>query len=254
MTTLISPLFTAADASDVLGELRQLDNDLLEKIGAELERALSGDLDAVRIYVSHYRRLSCHVAREAELEWTDVLIDLLTSAASDVPFLPWTAHFDLGDAVGLGLTSRARELLGSEPLARDEGAPHLLVEVAFAHRFIERVRYFLSHPDDVEPMQRLMSALDLSKTELGGLFGVSRQAVDRWKRDGIPADRQEKVSALLALVDLLERKLKPGRLPGVARRPASAYGGETMFDLVRNDRHGELLESTRTSFDWHVSA
>ena len=254
MTTLISPLFTAADAADVLGELRQLDNGLLENIGTELERALSGDLDAVRSYVSHYRTLSCHVAREAELEWTDVLIDLLANAASDVPFLPWTADFDLGDAVGLGLTSRARELVGSEPLTRDEGAPHLPVEVASAHRFIERVRYFLSHPDDEEPLQRLLSALDLSKTELGGLFGVSRQAVDRWRRDGVPAERQEKLSALLALVDLLERKLKPGRLSGVARRPAAAYDGETMLDLIRQDRHGELLESTRTSFDWHVSA
>jgi hypothetical protein len=253
MPTLTSPLFDAADPVDVLAELRQIDDDLLAMIGVELERALDGDPDAVRVYVSHYRVLSRHVAQQAELEWTAVLTDLLANSAGDVPFLPWFGHFALGDAVGLALVSRARELLGSPPLARDEGDPQLPVEAPVAHRFIERVRHLLSRPEDEDSLQRLMDALVLSKTELGGLFGVTRQAVDRWWRDGVPADRQEKLSVLLSLVDLLERKLKPGRLPGVARRAAPAYDGRTMLDLIRENRHAELLESTRSSLAWHVS-
>ncbi len=254
MPTLTAPLFAATDIGDVLVELRQIDEALLEAIGNQLERALAGDLDAVRGYVAHYRTLSGYVAREAGAEWTDLLTDLLINGASDVAFLPWTSHFALGDAVGLGVTNRARELLGSEPLVQDEGTLHLLVEVPLAHRFIERVRHVLSQPEDEEPLRRTMDAFGLSKTDLGALFGVSRQAVDRWRRDGVPADRQEKLSALLALIDLLERRLKAGRLAGVARRPAPAYGGETMLDLIRQDRHGELLQTTRSSFDWHVSA
>jgi hypothetical protein len=102
------------------------------------------------------------------------------------------------------------------------------------------------------PVERLQEAFELSKTEFGELFGVSRQAVDGWIEAGVPGDRQEKLSVMLSLVDLLERKLKPGRLPGIARRPANAYGGETMLALIRDDRHSELLEKVRASFEWDV--
>jgi hypothetical protein len=52
------------------------------------------------------------------------------------------------------------------------------------------------------------------------------------------------------LADLLERKLKAGRAPEVARRPAAAYGGQTMLELIARDRHRELLETVDASFDW----
>ncbi len=116
------------------------------------------------------------------------------------------------------------------------------------------MRFLLSHPDDEHPLRRLIEAFDLSKTELGSLFGVRRQAVDQWLDRGVPADRQEKVQTLLAVVDLLDRKLKPGRLPGVARRPADAYGGKTMLELIEAGRHDELLRRVRESFDWSSAA
>jgi hypothetical protein len=94
----------------------------------------------------------------------------------------------------------------------------------------------------------------LSKTELAGLFGVRRQAVDQWVARGVPAERQEKVATLDALIDVLDRKLKPGRLPGVARRPAEAYGGKTMLDLIREDRQREVLDLVHASFDWATAA
>jgi transcriptional regulator with XRE-family HTH domain len=107
---------------------------------------------------------------------------------------------------------------------------------------------------DEHPLRRLMEAFELSKTELGSLFGVRRQAVDQWLERGVPSERQEKVQTLLAIADLLERKLKPGRLAGVARRPADAYGGKTMLELIAADRHRELLELVRESFDWASAA
>ncbi len=51
---------------------------------------------------------------------------------------------------------------------------------------------------------------------------------------GVPAERQEKV-AVAALADLLEQKLKPSPIPGVARRDGAAYGGldeSEQHDLV----------------------
>ena len=70
----------------------------------------------------------------------------------------------------------------------------------------------------------------------------------------LAAERQEKVQTLVAIADLLERKLKPGRLAGVARRPADAYGGKTMLELIAADQHRELLELVRESFDWASAA
>jgi hypothetical protein len=43
-------------------------------------------------------------------------------------------------------------------------------------------------------------------------------------------------------------------VPGVARRPAPVYGGETMLELIRRDRHRELLDLVRASFDWATAA
>jgi hypothetical protein len=70
----------------------------------------------------------------------------------------------------------------------------------------------------------------------------------------VPAERQEKLAALLALCDVLERKLKRDRIAGVARREAAAYGGHTMLQMIADDRHRELLESVRDAFDWSQPA
>lgn len=83
---------------------------------------------------------------------------------------------------------------------------------------------------------------------------MRRQAVDQWLERGVPSERQEKVQTLVAICDLLERKLRPGRLAGVARRPADAYGGKTMLELIAADQHRELLELVRDSFDWATAA
>jgi hypothetical protein len=90
----------------------------------------------------------------------------------------------------------------------------------------------------------------LSSAELGRLFGVSRQAVEQWRQRGLPGARQEKAAAIAAVGDLLSHRLKRDRIPGVARRPAAAYGGRTMLEMIERNRHLELLDSVRRSFDW----
>jgi DNA-binding XRE family transcriptional regulator len=168
------------------------------------------------------------------------------------------ARFPLEEAVALDLASRVRQLIGLRALElapADSGGGEVVdVDDLTAHRFLRRVRFQLNHPDDEHPLRRLMDAFELSKTELASLFGVRRQAVDQWLERGVPSKRQDKVQTLIAICDLLERKLKPGRLAGVARRPADAYGGKTMLELIAADRHRELLGLVRESFDWASAA
>jgi hypothetical protein len=276
--TIERTLFIARDPERVRGALRQLkDGRLLASIEKPLDLALRGSDDATREYVRGYRELvtcllvnahSIHqdlvvVTDEGEITLVDgngqparAPIGALENAAAEAPFTPWAARYELAEAAGLDLTSRVRVLLGHQalnPPATDNGwAP--VGDDLDAQRFIRRVRHFLNHPAARHPLHRIADAFGLSKTELAGLFGVRRQAVDQWLARGVPPERQEKVATLDALVDVLERKLKPGRLPGVARRPAAAYGGEAMLDLIRQNRHRELLDLVHTSFDWATAA
>ena len=102
--------------------------------------------------------------------------------------------------------------------------------------------------DDVQ------TTFQLTSSDLASLFGVSRQAVDQWHQRGVPGDRQAKAATIAAVADLLSRRLKPERIPGIARRPAPAYGGLTMLEMIERERHYELLEATRRSFEWASNA
>jgi hypothetical protein len=96
----------------------------------------------------------------------------------------------------------------------------------------------------------IAQTFELNETELGRLFGVSRQAVGQWRERSVPSNRMAKVATVAAIGDLLGHQLKPERIPGVARRPAGAYGGLSMLEMIERDREDELLTLIRRSFDW----
>jgi DNA-binding XRE family transcriptional regulator len=100
----------------------------------------------------------------------------------------------------------------------------------------------------------IAETLELTETELGRLFDVSRQAVGQWRERGVPSNRMAKVATVAAICDLLEHQLKPERIPGIARRPARAYGGLSMLEMIERDRQDALQAEVRRSFDWAASA
>jgi hypothetical protein len=63
-------------------------------------------------------------------------------------------------------------------------------------------------------------------------------------------DSRDRLNAMLALVELVERTTGVGRLAELARRPAAAYYGQTMLDLIAAGLHQELVEGMRGDFDW----
>jgi hypothetical protein len=182
-------------------------------------------------------------------------IDLLKSFAADAPFSPWVPAKGLGTGVALDLLARTRALLpGIQPLSLPAEAafPRLDSDTDGLLRFTHLVALELGaeQPD----LRRVQTVFGLSVTELAGLFGVSRQAAAGWLADRPPAARKAKAATLASVADLLARRLKPDRIAGIARKPAAAYGGKTMLELMTNDEQDWLLESVRRSFDYASTA
>lgn len=97
-------------------------------------------------------------------------------------------------------------------------------------------------------LERVMRLWQLSRTELGELFGVSRQAVSRWIADGVPADRVQPIADVEAITDLLDRYLKRDRIAAVVRRQAPGLDGASLMELVASGRSSDALALTRRMF------
>jgi hypothetical protein len=214
-------------------------------------------------YVGAYREASDWLAEQiADVEAPARLAVLADAAAASGPLGVWVAAYGPAGVL-LDLLSRLRaERPRAVPLepptpTEDQWQRWIALcggdsEILHFHRLVLRA---LAFGAEVPALERVMDALDLSVTDLGRLFSVSRQAASQWlERGEVPPERQDKLQTLVAVVDLLEHKLKPDRLPGIARRPADAYGGRTMLELIEQDDQRLLLEETRASFDWAATA
>lgn len=99
-------------------------------------------------------------------------------------------------------------------------------------------------------LERILRVWSLSRTELGRILGVSRQAVSKWIDDGVPADRVTHVADLASITDLLTRYVKRDRIPAVVRRSASNLGDASLLDLITEGRTAEAVAFTRLMFSF----
>ena len=99
-----------------------------------------------------------------------------------------------------------------------------------------------------------MSTLGLSSSDVADTMCVDRQAVDEWLVAGPPEEWVGKLGVVSEIADILGDRLLSG-LPSVAvRRPADAYDGRTMLDVIRDGEHVWLLQSVKESFDFGTLA
>jgi DNA-binding XRE family transcriptional regulator len=249
-----------------------------------VRRASTGDWLAAREYVTHWRRLAdgllalLHrqrpdlviegsdgrlLALDVKGDPVETTLDRLLAVGALAPCSGWVARVGLGRGIALRLLAEVREEVpGSVPLVPKAGlCAHWASgdAVRTAVRLIERALGEQPEEDgrpagSAALLKRAMELFELDRTELAKLFGVRRQAVEQWERRGVPAERRAKLATTVAIGELLALKLRPALLPGVARRPAPAYQGRTMLGMIQQDRHDELLEDVRGSFDWATTA
>jgi DNA-binding transcriptional regulator YiaG len=227
-------------------------------LDVDLSATCAGKFEAVHAYVQAWREVGASmllVVREDEpdLHEPPQLADAIEAEALQAPFSVWVGEYGTR-GLALGMLARIRTLLipQAQPLpAPAASTGPVNVDATAARRFRRRVLAEL-HQSDTAAAQ-IREAFDLNMTELGELFGVSRQAVAQWPGGEVPASKRGKAGVVMAIVDVLSHRLKAGRLPLVSRRPAVAYGGLTMLEMIEQDRHEELLESIRWSFDYAVT-
>lgn len=102
---------------------------------------------------------------------------------------------------------------------------------------------------ETRPLERLLALWDLSAAEASQAFGVSRQAISKWRMSGIPADRTPALTDLSEATDLLDRYVKRERIPAVVRRPAPNLGDRSLLDLALDRRHEDVRKAVVAMFD-----
>lgn len=143
---------------------------------------------------------------------------------------------------------RVDQILHADPstLARDLA---LAARAAGADDWVRRLTAELERQSERDSLTRWLALWGVSDAEAGRLFGVTRQAVGKWRANGVPQDRLDVLADLAATTDLLAAYLRHDRIPAVVRRPAELLGGRSMLDLVAEGRTAELLVATRRLFD-----
>lgn len=235
---------------------------------ASLSEAVAGDRLAARTYATAFtglvevvsKALSDELAeqRRSEAGWRSWLVRVARREAIALPFRARMVDERPGLSVALLLLADLRRVVpeGVElewpAVYSSRLHSHLQVTDKGVSEFERVVDRVIDASGD--PLEEIADTFALSNTEMGRLFGVSRQAIAQWLRDGVPSDRKAKVVTVVQVATLLRQYLKAERIPGIARKPAPVYGGGSLLDMITEDRHEELLELTRRSFDWATTA
>ncbi|HUV19230.1 MAG TPA: hypothetical protein VMW33_12185 [Ilumatobacteraceae bacterium] len=136
-------------------------------------------------------------------------------------------------------TDALTETLATEVLLRAGGRSDVL------RRLVDR----LDHELNASPLQRTVRLWDLSATQLGQMFGISRQAASKWLAEGAPAGRRDQVALLGQATDLLDQWVKRERIPAVVRRPVEALDGRTRLDVALAGEFELLRDELADTFD-----
>jgi len=249
---------------------------LVSRLADSMPGAVLGNADEIHCFVTSYVQLvrgilkSAHaidpdlvLSRGANLLLVDakgtpseLVTDILDQGALQAPFSPWVGKFGPGAGTAVFAVSEVRRYLRFGPFELPEDwavFPNLDISRRDYSRFARRAWAELERGRQ-DPLKHIMETFGLTKTETARLFGVRRQALDTWEAKGVPSARQEKVAAADALANVLEQKLKTTRIPAVVRRPAAAFEGRSILEMIAEGRHLEVLDDTRSRFEWASTA
>ena len=135
-------------------------------------------------------------------------------------------------------------------LAPEEAAEQIFAAHGHEGAWLDAFAESLDRRRASRSFARTIEVWDLSQAEAARLFGVSRQAMGKWLRQGIPPERARAVSDLAAATDLLVHFLKRDRIPAVVRRPVYALEEASLMDMWARGDTRTLLTTCRDMFQF----
>jgi transcriptional regulator with XRE-family HTH domain len=75
----------------------------------------------------------------------------------------------------------------------------------------------------------------LSETGFARLFRVSRQAIEKWRRNGVPPARTADLDRVLEIARVFRERLLEARIPQIVRTPALGLGSRTVLDVLEKE-------------------
>ncbi len=94
-----------------------------------------------------------------------------------------------------------------------------------------------------------MTTWNVSAAGVARIFSVSRQAIAKWRRDGVPPERSPGMADLGAATDVLARYLREDRIPAVVRRPAEMLHGMSLLELAETGDTETVRRQVAAMFD-----
>ena len=284
MASVVDSLLEEQRSSRIAGAAEKIGKEAIGQIEESLPRALAGDRGQVWVYMSAYCSLTDSILdavsehrpdlvtvdedenvwvfqlknrrqRDAKAEAMPWLKASLASEAMSAPFSEWVGSLGAGRGTAVALVELVRRVLPeTKPVKTPpkRRRPEWEIDGADVVRFYRAVTEFLEQRE--HPLERVQRVLDLNRTELSRLFGVSRQAIERWGPQTVPAERRERLASVAAICDLLSANLKSERIPGAVRRPAPAYRERSILEAIAAGDDDLVLEELRNAFDWSSGA
>ncbi len=149
------------------------------------------------------------------------------------------------------MMSTATDLIAAVvELKPKEAAERLIASQSHRDQWLDAFAEHLDRRRAGQSLERILTVWDLNQTQAAKLFGVSRQALNKWLAQGLPADRVESVANLAASTDLLVHYLKRDRIPAAVRRPIPALDNQSLLDLLGTGDTVTLLKTCRDMFSF----
>jgi predicted transcriptional regulator len=147
------------------------------------------------------------------------------------------------------MNATAKQLAKVVKLDPREAAAQLAAAQREGSAWLDEFAEHLDRHRAGQSLARTLAVWGLSQSQLADYFGVSRQAVNKWIEQGIPAERLETLADLAAATDLLVHYLQRDRIAAVVRRPIPALE-RSLLDLLAAGETRLLLQTCRDMFDF----
>ncbi len=228
--------------------------DVLPDVAAALDRVMPlvarGDRMAVRRYLAYVDEAAMALTALPAIAPDELppSVVVYTMLRQDAVGLRCVAPSADGIGIVTVLVDRMRGFAGGLPQVCGRASRD--IDVHHFRWFVKQVAESNHEREQASPLRRAMDTFDLTSSDVAGLMGVKRQAVDKWLLAGPPPERAPKIAAIAEIGDILRHRLRDGLPVAVVRRSAEAYGARTMLDVIAADEHEWLLRSVKDSFDF----